>query len=636
MKNLYRILASMVVISLLFTTLASVVAAAGTPSQDFAAAELLIGYRPGLRLDTELQGMATDLAPVMRTAELAIVRVHLASDKAATALARLESSSDVLFVEPNGLMEGTWTPNDPYYSDPSKVYAPQQVKANLAWDLVRGSGDIMVAVVDSGADLAHPDLNGIFWTNSGEVAGNGLDDDGNGYVDDVSGWNFVNGTNLPQDDLGHGTHVAGILAAQTDNGVGIAGIAGGVKLLPVKVLDSNNQGSWANVASGVIYATDMGARAINLSLGGLTPSATIESAIQYAQSHGVLVVAAAGNGASSEPFYPAAYDGVLGVAATVKGGARWSLSNYGNYIDIAAPGATIYSTYWKTGSSTYYFLNGTSMAAPAITGVAALVWSKNPALTAEAVAGILTSSAQDLGDSGWDVYYGNGQVDAYAAAQAAEATLPADGSIGGQAWVDLDLDGQRQPDETTGIPGVAVQLLNLSTQAVQQTVTDGQGNYTFSSLRNGSYQVTVTQPQGYVPTTAVSITAVVGGAQATLADFGFVAPTAVTVEAFNVTPRGNRLVVSWQATGNGAAPKRYVLRAASVDDQPKRITPQAVAGVEQGNGAWAYEFEDSTVTAGQTYWYWLENAETGEKVGPVEATASTGQMAQVFVPFVTR
>ncbi|MCX6031499.1 MAG: S8 family serine peptidase [Chloroflexi bacterium] len=636
MKNLYRLLVSFVAISLLLGLMVPVTVAASSQGPAVASGEYLIGYRSNSRLGAQLRELAQNVAPVMRTSGLTVARISLAADEASATLARIGNDSDVVFIEPNGMVEGTWTPNDPYYGDPTKVYAPQQIKANLAWDLVRGSSSVMVAVVDSGADLAHPDLTGIFYTNPREVASNGLDDDGNGYVDDASGWNFVNGTNLPQDDLGHGTHVSGIVAAQTNNSVGIAGIAGGVKVLPVKVLDSNNQGSWANVASGVIYATDMGARVINLSLGGLTPSATIEAAVQYAQSHGVLVVAAVGNGATNELFYPAAYTGVLGVAATTNTNVRWSLSNYGSYVDVAAPGSTVYSTYWKAGASTYQFMNGTSMAAPAVTGVAALVLSKNPALTADAVATILTSTAQDLGDPGWDGYYGNGQVDAYAAVLAAEATLPANGSIGGQVWVDQNFDGQHQLNETMGISGATVQLHDLRTQAITQAETDSQGNYAFSGLRNGSYQVTVARPQGYVATTSETISTTLGSAQSLAADFGYVAPTAVAVEGLAVAQQGGRLVFSWQAVRSSVAPQWHVLRAVGQGGQPKRITPQPVSGTQQGADSWTYRFEDDSVTVGQTYRYWLENAETGETFGPVQGTVANAPANLVFVPFVTR
>jgi len=636
MKTSYRILASLVVTGLLVGLLAPTAAAAPLPGSPAAASEYLIGYRSNSRLDVELKGLAQDAAPVLRTAGLTVTRISLASDKVSATLARFVDDPDVVFVEPNGTVEGAWTPNDPYYNDPMKVYAPQQIKANLAWDLVRGAGSVMVAVVDSGADLAHPDLAGIFYTNPREIADNGLDDDGNGFVDDVSGWNFVYGTNRPQDDLGHGTHVTGILAAQTNNGIGIAGIAGGVKVLPVKVLDSNNQGTWDSVARGIIYATDMGARAINLSLGGLTPSATIESAVQYAQSHGVMVIAAVGNGGASDPFYPAAYSGVVGVAATTNANVRWSLSNYGSYVDLAAPGSAIYSTYWKAGASTYQFMNGTSMAAPAVTAVAALLWSVNPALTADAVAGILTSTGRDLGDPGWDVYYGSGQVDAYAAAAAAQATLPANSSIGGQLWVDQNSDGQRQPNELVGISGVTVQLRDLRTQALTEVITDSQGFYTFGGLRNGSYQVAAARPQGYVATTAEIISATLGLAQSIAADFGYVAPTAVAVEELTVAQQGNRLVVSWQTVRAEVEPQWYVWRAAGQGGQPKRITPQPVAGVRQGAGSWASRFVDDSVVTGQTYRYWLEDAQTGETFGPVQGTVAALPVSVVFVPFVTR
>ncbi len=639
MTTLHRSLLCLTIIGLLLSVLAPAASAASPvfAPGTLAAGEWLVGVRSGTPLSAKLSTMNLDAKSVMQVAGLNVALLTVSADNAAATMRALQDDREVVFIEPNGTVEGAWTPNDPDYSNPSKTYAPQQIKANLAWDLVRGASAIVVAVVDSGADLAHPDLNGVFWTNPLEVAGNDLDDDGNGYVDDVRGWNFVAGNNLPQDDLGHGTHVTGIAAASTNNGIGIAGIAGGIKVMPVKVLDSSNSGTWANVAQGVIYATDMGVKAINLSLGGLTPSATIDAAVQYARSHGVLVIAAAGNGATSDPFYPAAYEGVLGVAATVPGGARWTLSNFGSYVDLAAPGSTVYSTYWKsTTGSTYQFSSGTSMATPMMTGVAALVWSENPALTADQVAAILTSTATDLGDPGWDQYYGYGQVDAQAAVQAAEATLPADSTISGQIWVDLNLDGQRQPSETTGISGAPVRVRNLSTQGVVETLTGAQGQYSVGSLPGGAYEVSVGDLMGYIGTTPTTVNVTLSYAQAATADFGFIAPTAVTVQGLTVTPANNALRLSWQVRESGAGTEWNVLRATGATRQPKSVNAAPVLGTITGTDVVEYTFDDTSVTAGQVYWYWLRNAFTGELYGPVQATARAGGAIAAFLPFVTR
>jgi len=393
------------------------------------SSEILVGYRSDGGFERRALALGREIEPVAQISDLQVAVVRAPARSVAATLIALRNDPDVAYVELNGIMEGAWDPNDPDYNDPTRVYAPQQIKANLAWDVGRGNSSVVVAVVDSGADFAHPDLAGSLWVNPDETPGNGIDDDQNGYVDDVNGWDFVNGDNLPADDLGHGTHVTGIVAAATNNGIGVAGIAGGVKVLPVKVLNSGNKGTWSDIALGIIYAADQGVRAINLSLGSTSYSNTVLEAIQYAQNRGVLVIAAAGNNGAEQLFYPAAYDGVLAVAATAPGGTRWQLSNYGSFIDIAGPGVTVYSTYWSAaGGSSYQFLSGTSMATPMVTGVAALLWSINPALSANGVSEFLTGSATDLGDPGLDIYYGHGQVDAQGAAVLAQGTLPPSGA----------------------------------------------------------------------------------------------------------------------------------------------------------------------------------------------------------------
>ena len=250
----------------------------------------------------------------------------------------------------------------------------------------------MVAVVDSGIKLDHPEFAGRL----------------------TAGYDFVNDDDAPDDDAGHGTHVAGIIAAGMDNGVGSTGVCPRCLLMPVKVLGANNLGTWSNLAQGVLYAADHGADVINLSLGGTVSSQTLAAAVAYAQAHGVLVVAAAGNNGSDQPYYPAALDGVVGVGATTAEDARWQNSNFGESVDVVAPGDLIFSTYYQLDNvfGGYMYLSGTSMATPYVSGLAGLALSLDPALTAVEVTDLLQQGVDDLGTPGRDAEYGYGRINA--------------------------------------------------------------------------------------------------------------------------------------------------------------------------------------------------------------------------------
>jgi subtilisin family serine protease len=288
-----------------------------------------------------------------------------------------------------------------------------------------GSSAVTIAIIDTGTDLSHPDLAPKIWFKPGEILGNGLDDDANGYVDDWQGWDFVNDDNDPMDDHGHGTHVSGIAAAASNNGTGIAGVSWGAQIMPLKVLASSGQGTESDVAAAVVYAADNGARVINLSLGGSCPLPAIEAAINYAYSEGAVIVAAAGNTGAAGVLCPAAYAGAIAVAATDANNNRAGFSNYGSAVDMAAPGVGIYSTYWSSqAGSTYGFLSGTSMAAPHVAGVAALLASLPQFDTPDKIRLALESTVLDLGPVCRDIYYGEGLVQAFAALQFDPSTVP--------------------------------------------------------------------------------------------------------------------------------------------------------------------------------------------------------------------
>jgi type VII secretion-associated serine protease mycosin len=274
---------------------------------------------------------------------------------------------------------------------------------------------VKVAVIDSGVRGDHQDLAGTVLPGIDFVSPGG------------NGWNDRNG---------HGTHVAGIIAAAANNGVGVAGGAPRVKILPVRVLAADGSGSSENVTRGIIWAVDHGARVINLSLGGPDPSPGTEAAIQYANSRGVIVLAAAGNGAQqgNRPSYPAAFPETVAVGAVDSNLTRAYFSNFGSYLDIAAPGMHVLSTY-GLGHNAYAYMNGTSMATPYASATAALVVSVNPELSANGIRSTIQHTAIDLGPPGPDVDFGSGLIDPHAAVLQALPTPAGFGTKGHGYWV---------------------------------------------------------------------------------------------------------------------------------------------------------------------------------------------------------
>jgi type VII secretion-associated serine protease mycosin len=278
--------------------------------------------------------------------------------------------------------------DDPFAVD---QWGWSRVKADQAYDTGYHGEGVIVALLDTGVDTEHPDL-----------AANIID-----------GWNFVDDNNNITDLDGHGTMVCGVVAAVANNGIGVAGVAPNVTIMPLKVL-SESGGNLFDLSLAITYAADHEAKVIGMSLGGNSsriPMA-LESAINYAYQKGCVLVAAAGNDGTNELFYPAAYDNVIAVSAIDENDTKASFSNYGDYIDFCAPGVDILTT-WTNG--TYAYGSGTSFAAPFVTGVVALMLSKYPSLNPENVTATLRAQAEDLGDAGWDQFYGWGLVDAYAA-----------------------------------------------------------------------------------------------------------------------------------------------------------------------------------------------------------------------------
>ncbi len=312
----------------------------------------------------------------------------------------------VEYAEPNYIVRAAIVPDDPFYPTKQAWYY-DAINAPAAWDIERGRSSIIVAVLDTGVQLDHPDLEAKVWINAREVLGNDIDDDKNGCIDDVHGCDFVvlPPSSDPSDDHGHGTMVAGILAARSNNDLGVAGTAWGVTLLPVKVLDSAGAGTASDVAQGIVYAAKSGAQIINLSMARPSPSRALEGAVKEAHDvFGAILVGASGNEGQEGVGYPAAYPGAIAVSSFDQSDpdTRAPFSNWGPEVNVAAPGVAVFSTYLHGGYATG---EGTSFGTAFVSGLIALLLSQDSSRSDDDIRALLRISADDLPDgdtSYWD------------------------------------------------------------------------------------------------------------------------------------------------------------------------------------------------------------------------------------------
>lgn len=324
----------------------------------------------------------------------------VAYDAALDECVHLLKTGIVSSCSPNYVLKASdTTPNDPQLSALWGLNAAKGINAPAAWDISTGSSDVVVAIIDTGIDYTHPDLAANMWRNPGEIPGNGIDDDRNGYVDDVFGMSAIGRTGNPFDDNGHGTHCAGTIGGVGNNGAGVVGVNWNVKMMGLKFLSATGSGSLSAAIEAINYMVDMKHRGVNIrvssnSWGGGSYSQSLATAIKRATDAGIVFVAAAGNEANNNdqsPSYPADYDGVVSVAAVDQNRNLASFSNYGvNNVDIAAPGVAIYSTY---PNGRYASLSGTSMATPHVAGAMALLLGANAGMNA-------AQAVQRLYDSG--------------------------------------------------------------------------------------------------------------------------------------------------------------------------------------------------------------------------------------------
>lgn len=340
------------------------------------------------------------------------------------------------------------TPNDTYYNNQwayvnngtfnasAKINA--DVDMDLAWTITTGSSSTVVCTLDTGLKLDHPEVAGRLWVNIGEIPNNGVDDDQNGFVDDVNGWDWVNVDKDPSDDYGHGTNVTGIIGATGNNGIGYAGVNWNCKLMTGKVLNASNSGTYTWMISGITYAVIQGANIINMSIGGSGFSQGLSDVCDFAKANNVAIFACMMNFNNNTPYYPAAFSSTIAVGATDVNDYRvqpffWSStsgSNYGSHIDLVAPGNYIYGLSYTSNTNYGSYWGGTSQATPLVAGVASLIHALKPNVTVEQLRSILRTTAKDLvgrpGEdvAGWDQYMGAGRMNAYNALLYTQQLLP--------------------------------------------------------------------------------------------------------------------------------------------------------------------------------------------------------------------
>jgi subtilisin family serine protease len=469
----------------------------------WVAGELLVGLRAGVGPTRAEEFFRAHGATVVSdVGQIRVVRIRVPVawiDSVEWLLSRLP---EVKFVEKNYIFDPVFVPDDPMYA--AQWHLPQ-ILAPQAWDLTQGSPGAVIAIVDSGVDPYHPDL----------------------APNLVAGYNTYNNNTNTLDQYGHGTEVAGVAAASSNNGQGIASVAGQSRIMPIRVTDATGRATSATIANGLVWAADHGASVVNLSFESVAGNAAIRAAAEYVLNKGALVVAASGNcgcfdATADNPF-------ILSVSATDETGGIAYFSSTGPYVDLAAPGTNILTT---AVGGLYFSDSGTSLASPVVAGVAALMFSANPALTPTVVAELLEATAQDAGTAGYDTGFGFGRVNAYAAVAAAASytpppdTTPPTASITaplpgatvtgtavvnvsasdnvGVVKVDLYVDGLFLATDTSSPYSFAwdTTLASNGAHTLQAIATDAAGNN--ASTANISVTVSNTPPDTTPPIVAIS------------------------------------------------------------------------------------------------------------------------------------
>ncbi len=383
-----------------------------------------------------------------------IIRIEFSEiDKVDEFINTLQRNEMVDYAERIPYIKRTVVPNDTYYL-PNYQWSLFTVNAENAWNVSVGSSSVTVAIVDDAVLTTHSDLSSVIYTNTGEIPNNGIDDDNNGYIDDVNGFDVANMDNNPNPDgpsYDHGTHVAGIAGAATDNNLGVASIGSGISIIPVK--STNSSTSVSHAYEGIYYAVAANADVINMSWGSSGYSTTAQNIINYAYNSGAVLIAAAGNDNVSTVFYPAGYTNVISVASTNSYDGKSNFSNYGSWIDVSAPGSSILSTVVGGG---YNYKSGTSMASPMVAGLAGLMLSHNPGLTQTQVKDCILNTATSIStlNPSYIGQLGSGRINALAAMNCVDALSNNPPNTNFTASSTTVLEGQSTTftDLTTGNP----------------------------------------------------------------------------------------------------------------------------------------------------------------------------------------
>jgi len=548
-----------------------------TPPSEFKAGEVLVRFKDGVPADMAAAALDRLHATRIRTlyhSDVELWQVPAGSEPAA--VRQLNADSLVEYAEPNYVYRAVGAPNDPHFN---KQWAHARIQSEAAWNISTGSTSITIAIIDTGIDEGHPDL-------ASKI---------------VAGYDFWANDSSPHDENGHGTHCAGIAAAVTNNGVGVAGMDWNARIMPIRVLNNEGSGYNSDITEGITWAYQHGARVLSLSLGGPSYSQSMQNAVNSAHAAGSLVVAAMGNerDEGNPTSYPAAYNHVMAVAATAPDDTYSYFSQYGSHCDIAAPGGEMgylhdpdgiystmptYSVYMNTEgfSQNYDYVHGTSQATPHVAGLAALVWSAAPTLTPDQVQNTIQSTAVDLGASGWDPDYGHGRINALAALQSvATPSAPTLSSISNP-----DGDGDYLVD-WSDVP-------NAASYTLQED--DNAGFASPAAIYNGAnsqVQVTGRGPGAWYYRVQASNGA--GNSPWSSTQSVTVEPNAPTLNAINNAGNEDAYQVSW-STATGAA--SYTLQEdddASFSSPTVRYagaaTQYTVTG--QPGGTWYYRVRAS-------------------------------------------